>query len=148
MFEDLAAKYKLDVLFEEIDPRKLTLDFRARWKCRFGCESYGKKSCPPHVPGYDECVRFVRAYSKAYVFRFKVGDKDDVVRAQQFMLEAERLVLKPYALATFPGGCMLCDQSQCSNGCTKARPSLSALFIDATQFELSSGEMVAILFVE
>lgn len=143
---ELAGKYGISVEIEEINPAELKLDLRARWKCMFGCESYGKPSCPPNVPGYDECVRFVEAYSKAILFRFKVSGIEDVKKAQEFMIEAERRLKKPYALATFPGGCLICDE--CSGRCEKARPSLSALCIDATQFKLREGEMVAVLFVE
>jgi len=146
MFEDLAEKYGLRVEAEEIDPANLRLDLRARWKCMFGCKSYGKPSCPPNVPEYEECVRFVKAYTKAVLFRFRVEGIEDVRRAQEFMLEAEMSLKKPYALATFPGGCMICDK--CNGRCEKVRPSLSALCIDASQFDLDDGQMVAVLFVE
>jgi len=145
--KELAEKYGVSAEIEEINPAELKLDLRARWKCMFGCNSYGKPSCPPNVPGYDECVRFVRAYSRAILFRFKVGSIEDVKRAQEFMIEAERSLKKPYALATFPGGCLICDECN-GNVCEKARPSLSALFIDADQFKLREGEMVAVLFIE
>ncbi len=142
----LAERFDLTVEFEEVDPQSLKMDLRARWKCLFGCESYGKPSCPPNVPDYDECCRFVRAYRKAILFKFKVKGLEDVKRAQEFVLEAERVVKKPYALATFPGGCVICDE--CSGRCSKARPSMSALCIDAGQFELDDTQMAAVLFVE
>ncbi len=146
MFEEIAKRMKVAVEFEEVDPQNLKMDLRARWKCLFGCESYGKPSCPPNVPDYDECRRFVRTYRKAVLFKFRVASVEDVKRAQEFMLEAEKSVRKPYALATFPGGCVICDE--CSGRCPKARPSLSALCIDAEQFEIEDGQMVAVLFVE
>ena len=146
VFEEIAKRLNVEVEFEEIDSADIKLDPRARWKCMFGCESYGMPSCPPNVPDFDECNRFVRSYRKAYLFRFKVESKEDVRRAQEFMVEAELNVKKPYALATFPGSCLLCEE--CSGRCSKVRPSLSALCIDASQFELEDGEMVAVLFVE
>ena len=146
MFDDLAKRMKVKMQFEEVNPQSLKMDPRARWKCLFGCESYGKPSCPPNVPEYEECYRFVRSYRKALLFRFRVEDVEDIRRAQEFMLEAERLVEKPYALTTFPGECIICDE--CSGRCSKARPSLSALCIDASQFNLRGNEMVALLFVE
>jgi len=147
-FERLAQRYKLEVKFKDIDPPRLRLDLRVRWKCRFGCESYGKKkSCPPNVPDFKDCLEFVKSYRKAILFKFKVKNLDDVKNAQKFMLEAEKAVKKPYALATFPGSCLLCDE-ECRINCDIARPSLTALCIDSTQFNLDSDEMVAILFVE
>ncbi|WP_456330259.1 DUF2284 domain-containing protein [Archaeoglobus sp.] len=146
MFEDLIEKYGLKVNVEVIDPAKLRLDLRARWKCMFGCESFGKPSCPPNVPDFEECVKFVKAYKKAILFRFKVKGVEDIRKAQELMLEAELSLKKPYAFATFPGGCMLCEE--CRGRCEKARPSMSALCIDATQFGLKDYEMAAVLFVK
>ncbi len=146
-FGELIKKFDLSISIEQIDPKKLRFDERARWKCRYGCSSYGKKSCPPNVPDFDECVRFVNSYTKAFLFRFKVKDKEDVKKAQNFMLEAEKFAAKPYAIAIFPGGCLLCDEP-CSDQCTKARPSLSALCINSSQFDLAENEMVGILLVE
>ncbi len=145
--KSLAKKYNLKVEFEEIDVSSIKFDIRVRWKCMFGCESYGKKSCPPYVPDFEDCIKLVKSYKKAYLFKFKVKNLNDVKKAQEFMLEAERITKKPYALATFPGGCILCDK-ECKQNCTKARPSLTALCIDSTQFNLSNDEMVAILFIE
>lgn len=146
MFEEIAEKYGLKVESTEINPANLRLDPRARWKCMFGCDSYGKPSCPPNVPEYDECVKFVKAYKKAILFRFRIESAEDVKNAQKFMIEAEIIMRKPYALATFPGGCVMCDE--CKGRCSKARPSLSALYIDASQFNLTENEMIGILFVE
>jgi len=146
MFESLVEKHNLKVDVEEIEPSELRLDLRARWKCMFGCESFGKPSCPPNVPDFDECAKFVKAYKRAILFKFKVKGVEDVKKAQEFMLEAEISLKKPYALATFPGGCMLCEE--CRGRCEKARPSLSALCIDASQLGLEDDEMAAILFIE
>ncbi|WP_202318526.1 DUF2284 domain-containing protein [Archaeoglobus neptunius] len=141
----LIEKYGLVAEVEEINPADLRLDLRARWKCMFGCDSYGKPSCPPNVPDYDECVRFVTSYKRAFLFRFKIEKIEDIRKAQEFMIEAEMSLKKPYALSTFPGGCMICEE--CSGRCSKVRPSLSALCIDASGFNIKE-EMVAILFVE
>ena len=144
----LAKEFGLDVKFEEINPLDIKFDLRVRWKCKFGCKSYGKKSCPPNVPDFEECVKFVRSYRNAILFTFRIKDLSDVKKAQEFMLKAERVVSKPYALSTFPGGCVLCNEEVCRVNCEKARPSLTALCIDSTQFKLSKDEMVAILFIE
>ncbi len=143
----LAQKYGLDVVIKETDPRKLKLDLRGRWKCMFGCENYGrKKSCPPNVPEFEECKNFLNLYKKALVFKFKVFSIEDVKKAQEFLIEAERSTKLPYALALFPGGCLLCDD-ECRLDCPKGRPSLSALYIDATQFDLKENEMVAMILL-
>jgi len=143
---ELALKFNLSVKIEEIDAREIKLDRRARWKCLFGCDSYGKPSCPPNVPDYEECLKFVRSYKKAFALKFKVSGIEDVKRAQEFILEAEKSLKKPFAFATFPGGCVLCDE--CAGRCSRVRPSISALCVDASQFGLESDEMLAILFVE
>ena len=144
-FKEIAEKLGVEVEFEEVEPAKIKLDPRARWKCMFGCESYGMPSCPPNVPDFEECERFVRAYRRAYLFRFKVKSKEDVRRAQEFMLEAELSLKKPFAFATFPGSCTLCDE--CSGRCSRVRPSLSALCVDASSLAVKDG-MVALLFVD
>jgi len=142
----LMKKYGISAEIEEIDPSKLKLDLRARWKCIFGCENYGKPSCPPNVPSYQDCVEFVRSYKKAILFRFKLKDIKEVKRAQEFMIEVEFSVKRPYAFATFLGACQICEE--CHGKCSKARPSLSALCIDASQFNPDKDERLAILFVE
>ncbi len=142
LMRNLAEKFGLDVEIERIDPRQLKLDLRARWKCRFGCEFYGRPSCPPNVPGFEECERFVRSYSEAILFRFK-AEWGEVRSIQEFMLEAERAAKLPFAFATFPTGCMLCDDCK---GCSKARPTLSALCIDVSSLN-PGGDFLAILFL-
>lgn len=137
---ELLKKFGLEADVEKIDPKSLKLDLRARWKCKFGCTYYGRPSCPPNVPDFDECLKFVRSYSEALLFRFK---SKDVKKIQEFMLEAERSVKLPFALSTFPTSCMLCNECK---GCQKARPTLSALCIDVVSLDPEEN-FLAILFL-
>jgi predicted metal-binding protein len=116
----------------------------------FGCNSFGKKSCPPNVPDFDECVKFVKSYKKAILFRFRVSSEEERGKALQFMLDAEResLVNHSFAFAVFPGSCNLCDSQKCHENCHLARPSLSALCIDASKLSLGRGEMAGILLLD
>ncbi|MCS7122292.1 MAG: DUF2284 domain-containing protein [Archaeoglobaceae archaeon] len=139
--EDLLKKFGLEAKIEKINPKDLKFDLRARWKCKFGCNYYGRPSCPPNVPDFKECVKFVRSYKDAILFRFK---SKDVKRIQEFMLEAERSVKLPFALSTFPTSCMLCEDCK---GCSKARPTLSALCIDVTSLE-PKDDFITILFLQ
>ncbi len=42
-----------------------------RFKCMFGCTSYGRKgSCPPQVPSVEECRTFFAEYEDAVIIHF------------------------------------------------------------------------------
>lgn len=42
-----------------------------RFKCTFGCISYGRKAtCPPQVPSVEECRAFFREYEGAVILHF------------------------------------------------------------------------------
>ncbi len=43
----LIEKYGLKARFEDLNPKELRMDLRARWKCMFGCDSYGKHHAHP-----------------------------------------------------------------------------------------------------
>ncbi len=148
--EEILYRHGIKAKVHTIDTSGITFDRRVRWKCMFGCESYGKKSCPPFVPEFDECVKFVKSYRKAVVFVFSVSSREDLVKAQKFMLDVEREVSRISALcmATFPSGCLLCDDG-CAENCKLARPSLSALCINVGKLgmDLNEDEMVAVLFI-
>ena len=143
----LAKKFNVNLNYQEIDVSKLKFDRRVRWKCLFGCNFYGRRSCPPHIPEFEECVKFVTSYKKAILFKFNISSRGDKVKAQRFLLEIEKELLKnyPFVFAVFPGGCELCEE--CKDVCHLARPSLSALCIDASNLELKENEMAGLLFL-
>lgn len=143
LIEELARSFGLVVKIERINPKELKLDVRARWKCRFGCDFYGRPSCPPNVPGFEECEKFVRSYSEALLLFFD-AEWNDVPKIQEFMLEAEKTVKLPFAFATFPTSCMLCDECE---GCSKARPTLSAMHVDVSELVGNRRGFVAVLFL-
>lgn len=42
-----------------------------RFKCMYGCDSYGKKgTCPPSIPSVAECCQFFSEYETIAVFHF------------------------------------------------------------------------------
>jgi predicted metal-binding protein len=57
--------------FSWIEPKDIVVAEWVRMKCRFGCDGYGRNaSCPPNVPGVDECRRFLDSYSAGVIFHF------------------------------------------------------------------------------
>ncbi|OYT34249.1 hypothetical protein B6U96_13370 [Archaeoglobales archaeon ex4484_92] len=139
--------FDLLVHYEYINPKELVTDKRARWKCMYGCENYGKKSCPPNVPEPGECIKFLKSYEKGLLFKFIVRNLNELKRVQTYLLNIEEKIKTPYALAIFPGSCVLCNEP-CRMNCKLGRPSLSALCIDARQFKLKENEMIGLILID
>ncbi len=58
--------------FRWIKGSEVTIAHWVRFKCIFGCPSYGKRgSCPPEVPTVEECKKFFKEFSNVAIFRFK-----------------------------------------------------------------------------
>ena len=135
-------KLKLKKMIE-FNPKDVKMDLRARWKCRFGCEYYGRASCPPNVPEFDECVKFVRSYKTGLAVIFKFDNyMDEKRKAQKMLIEIEsKLVLNhPFAFVLFPGGCDICEVCDGKKCKTFARPSVSAMCIDISSFQVNFGD--------
>ena len=137
----------------ELNPQEIKMDLRARWKCMFGCDYYGRASCPPNVPEFDECVRFIKSYKRglAIIFKFKEYMKDKR-KAQKLLLEIENnLVLDhPFAFVIFPGGCDVCETCDGKSCKTLARPSISAMCINADSFGINwrDGYSIGIILID
>ena len=93
---NIIERSKLEALFREKD----FTDFRwikssnievahwVRFKCRFGCTSYGKKgTCPPQVPSVEECRAFFSEYSDAVIFHF--AKKVDINVESRFNMQVK-----------------------------------------------------------
>ena len=137
----------------EFDPQNVKMDLRSRWKCKFGCEYYGRASCPPNVPEFDECVRFVRSYKQGLAIIFRFEDyMEDKRRAQKLLLEVENELISdfPFAFSVFPGGCDVCEECNGKNCKKLARPSVSAMYIDITSFGVNwkDGYSVGLIFID
>jgi len=115
-----------------------------RFKCTFGCSSFGKKgTCPPAVPSIPECREFFMGYDHVLVIHIpkKLKHPDDrkkwSLKANLDLLKVEKAVfLAGYqkAFLLFLDECRLCadcpgTRSDCKMP-DKARPSPEALGVD------------------
>lgn len=127
-----------------IKAKEIVVSNWVRFKCRFGCLSYGKKgTCPPNVPSIEECREFLLEYEEAAVFHFRkrVDKPEDRVpwsrEVNNRLLELEREVfLSGYhkAFLLFMDECRLCDncigsREECVDK-KRARPSAESLAVD------------------
>jgi len=145
--------------FRWIDPQKIVLAYWVRMKCMYGCGEYGKTAtCPPNVPSFSECERFVRDYKEAVVFHFekKVKEPEDrfawTKKMNLRLLELEKTVFisgyeKTFLL--FLDNCAICDACPGKKEkCKKprlARPTPEALAIDVYTTVRSIGYPINVL---
>jgi predicted metal-binding protein len=115
-----------------------------RFKCMFGCPTYGKRAaCPPAVPSIAECREFFSEYRHVAALhvpgRFEgAKERDEWSRqASLQLLRLERAVFLagyPQVFALFMDQCRLCDECPGErNACRhpeSARPSAEALGVD------------------
>jgi len=154
---ELAEKRGIEIEeIREFDPRVLDIDVRTRWKCKFGCNYYGKRySCPPNVPeNYEE---FIKSYSKAVAIIYRYEDfTKSKIEMQKALVEIENAIAfeYPFAFALFPGGCDLCEECgfEKNGKCVspeKVRPSIAAMGIDVGDLgiELGVGRAVAVILI-
>ncbi len=115
-----------------------------RFKCMFGCPSYGAKaSCPPQVPSVQECRDFFSEYKRAILIHFKKQLNNPEERKNwgkemnDDLIKLEReLFLNGYykAFILFMDECHLCyecalSRAECHNK-KEARPCPEALGVD------------------
>ncbi len=130
-----------------------------RFKCTFGCSSYGKKgSCPPQVPSVEECRAFFSEYSEAVVFHItrKVDCPEDRVpwsrEVSKELLKIERAVFwSGYhkAFMLFMDECRLCAKCagarvSCINK-EDSRPGPESLAVDVFSTVRSIGYPIEVL---
>ncbi|MGI6097147.1 MAG: DUF2284 domain-containing protein [Dethiobacteria bacterium] len=66
----LIKKHGLDD-FKWFNASEIVVSRWVRFKCQFGCGSYGKKGCcPPHVPSLESCREFFSEYTDAVLIHF------------------------------------------------------------------------------
>lgn len=124
-----------------------------RFKCMFGCESYGKKGvCPPEVPSIQECRDLFAEYHHILVLRVlaKLDDKNDMrewsTKTNLALLTLEReafLAGHHKAFLLFMDECRLCNdcpgtRADCRNPAL-ARPCPEALGVDVFSTVRSAG---------
>jgi len=118
-----------------------------RWKCRFGCDSYGRSlMCPPNTPSPEETQNLLKEYKYALFFRFKPSTPKSLATEieRQIFLEGY-----PAALAFTAGSCRLCEKCNVERGvCVKpyeARPSMESCGISVFETARNAGYKVEVL---
>ncbi len=130
-----------------------------RFKCTFGCSSYGKKgSCPPQVPSVEECRAFFKEYSDVVIFHItgKMARPEDRVpwskEICRELLKIEREVFwSGYhkAFMLFMDECRLCEncsgeRESCLNK-EDSRPGPESLAVDVFSTVRSVGYPIEVL---
>lgn len=130
-----------------------------RFKCMFGCDSYGKNACcPPEVPSVAECRELFGEYDHILVLRLSVKladptDREEWSRNKNLeLLSLERDVFLSghhQALLLFMDECRLCEECPGTRAkCRKpfmARPSAEALAVDVFATARGAGFSLDIL---
>ena len=144
--------------YKWLDPRNdIVVAHWVRFRCRFGCNEYGKTgSCPPAVPPVDECRKMILEYEKAIILHFQTQSptSSDKIKQMTDLLEIEREVflsghykafLLQYADCCF---CKACaaegSREKCLNK-AKCRPSVDAMGIDMFQTARNAGYSIQVL---
>lgn len=141
--ESLARKHGFPD-FRWISGKDVQVRQWVRFKCMFGCDSYGRKGCcPPAVPSVPECRELFAEYDHILILRIsgKTANPDD----REEWSRKKNLELLPLERETFLAGhhkafllfmdeCRLCDECPGVRAeCRKplmARPSAEALAVD------------------
>lgn len=130
-----------------------------RFKCTFGCSSYGKKGCcPPQVPSVEECRAFFSEYSEAVLLHFarRVKRPEDRVPwsrdLEKELVKLEREVFWAgfhKAFVLFMDECRFCREctgtrTACINK-NDARPGPESLAVDLFSTVRSAGYPLEVL---
>ncbi len=158
---------KLEEIFERynfkdyrwINASQIMVANWVRFKCTFGCSSYGKKgSCPPQVPSVEDCRTFFSEYDQAVVFHItkKVQKPKDRVawsrEVSKELLSVEREVFLSgfyKAFMLFMDECRLCksctgSREACVNK-EDSRPGPESLAVDVFSTVRSIGYPIEVL---
>ena len=114
-----------------IDPRSVVTVPWTIYKCKFGCNSYGKnRCCPPSAPSYKETQAILDCYTKGILFRTHAVNTVNALAVEM----ARELFLDGYykAIAFGDGDCSRCSKcnTESCNFPGKAVPSMEASGID------------------
>jgi predicted metal-binding protein len=130
--------------FKWIEAKEIEVANWVRFKCMFGCTSYGTKaSCPPQVPTIKECADFFNEYHRAILIHFRKSLKNPNNRVDwgkevnDGLIKLEReIFLKGYpkAFILFMDECHLCYEcalarTECHHK-KEARPCPEAFGVD------------------
>lgn len=138
---------------------------RPIFKCR-ACPDYATTpSCPPHTPSVADCREWVGAFKRAMIIKYSIesGDFGVFVKekraVQEHLLEREMAEFKAgngYAMALFPGSCVLCET--CSfikaGECiakNRVRPSVDAVGIEIARLvnlDFNENALYGMVFID
>jgi len=125
----------------------IEISHAVRWKCKFGCEKYGKRlTCPPNVPSVDETKKMVDEFNHALLLH-----GHDNPEMQELVVKLEdQIFLDGYykTLGLACGPCKKCDIEDCESPCPypkKIRPSLEACGIDVYKTVRNNGYKIEVL---
>ncbi len=125
-FEELACE-KGAVGARIIKADSIVVEPWVLFKCKYGCEHYGKyHCCPPNTPTPQETKELIACYETALLFQCRENR-----RPGEFIFDLEReIFLAGYhkAIGLSAGRCRLCEECNLDQ-CTKprqARPSMEA----------------------
>jgi len=118
-----------------------------RWKCHFGCDSYGKSlMCPPHSASPEETRSLLKEYECALLFRSRSSAPETLA------VELERRIFLegyPAALGFASGSCKLCEECNLKGGyCVRpfeARPSMESCGISVFDTARNAGYEIKVL---
>ena len=155
--EALAGKHGFPD-FQWISGNDVQVRHWVRFKCMFGCNSYGKRAaCPPAVPSVPECRELFVEYDHILVLQIAAqvdpNDLTDWSRQKNLeLLSLERAVFLAghhKTLLLFMDECRLCDDClPARTDCRKpalARPCPEALGMDVFSTVRSAGFTVEVL---
>lgn len=106
--------------FKWISGKEVVVSHWPRFKCTFGCPSYGKKgTCPPAVPSIEDCRAFFNEYEHIAVLHLpkKLDAPEDrkewsrKTNIKLLKLEKEAFLLGyPKAFLLFMDECRICEE--------------------------------------
>ncbi len=130
--------------FKWIESKDIEVANWVRFKCMFGCSSYGAKaSCPPQVPSVIECRQFFSEYQRAVLIHIRKQLKNPEDRVNwgkgingELIKLEHQIFLNGYQMAfvLFMDECHLCYEcalarTECHNK-KESRPSVEAFAVD------------------
>jgi len=145
--------------FKWIEPNHIVVSQWVRFKCMYGCPSYGKQgTCPPNVPPVGECREFLNEYSDIAIIHFEIGFANPTDRyawsrkENMKLLDLERSIFlmgHQKAFLLFMDECRLCNdcagnRESCVNK-EGARPSPESLGIDVFTTVRNCGYTIEVL---
>ena len=145
--------------FKWIKAEEIRVSEWVRFKCMYGCDSYGRKgSCPPNNPSVSECREFFDNYREVAIIHFEKRFENPATRhkwskgvnKKLLKLEREVFLMGYYkAFLLFIGECSFCKECASSRTDCKnpedSRPSPEGLAVDVFATVRSAGYPIEVV---